>query len=110
MRRFSNYYKAFAKTEASAPAVDGIIDMSGPEFILYTVVSDISVILSNMPNEPTVIYIEVTNGGAHTITWDPRITWANGVPPSLTAAGTDVISLVYNGTVVRGFRNAKDIK
>ncbi|MDP6770733.1 MAG: hypothetical protein QF704_08575, partial [Anaerolineales bacterium] len=36
----------------------------------------------------------ITNGGAHTLTWDSDIQWPGGSAPALTASGVDIITLL----------------
>ena len=48
---------------------------------------------SNVPASGNVVSftLELTNGGAATITWMTGTKWAGGSPPSLTASGTDIL-------------------
>lgn len=41
--------------------------------------------------------IEITNGGAHTITWSSYFKFVDGIEPDLTAAGTDLLSFISFG-------------
>ena len=54
----------------------------------------------------------LTNGGSATVNWFSGVTWAGGTPPTLTAAGVDVIGFftIDGGTTWRGLVLALDIK
>jgi hypothetical protein len=56
--------------------------------------------------------LDLTNGGAFTLTWWNNIKWANGVVPTLTASGRDVLGFfTYDGgTTWTGFLLGKDVK
>jgi len=42
--------------------------------------------------------IEITNGGAHTITYDSDFKFTDGTAPTLTASGKDVLSFISFGS------------
>ncbi len=50
------------------------------------------------------IVLELTNGGAYTMTWPASVKWPGGVAPTLTASGVDVLVFVTDdaGTTWRG--------
>ena len=56
--------------------------------------------------------MELTNGGAFTITWPASVDWAGGTPPTLTAAGVDqlVFTTRDGGTTWFGLVAGLDIK
>ena len=56
--------------------------------------------------------LELTNGGAFTVTFWAGVKWAGGTVPTLTAAGTDVLGFYSHdgGTTWRGILMAKDSK
>lgn len=49
-------------------------------------------------------WLQVTNGGAFAVTWPGNVTWSQGVPPVMKAAGVDIIELFTtdNGTTIYG--------
>jgi hypothetical protein len=51
------------------------------------------------------------NGGAHTITWPASVNWSNGVAPTLTTSGTDILVFyTYDGgTEYYGFLSAANM-
>lgn len=56
--------------------------------------------------------LALTNGGAFTITWPASVNWPGGTPPTLTAAGLDILVFVtYNaGTDWSGLVAGLDVK
>jgi len=60
----------------------------------------------------TSFILELTNGGAYTVTWWSGIKWAGGTVPTLTAAGTDLLGFYTRdgGTTWRGIMMSKDSK
>ena len=56
--------------------------------------------------------LELTNGGAFTITWWSGIKWAGGTAPVLTASGVDILGFYTRngGTTWNGLVLAKDVK
>lgn len=46
----------------------------------------------------TVTLIGVNLGAAGTITWPATLKWVGGTEPTWTAAGTDIVRMVYDGT------------
>lgn len=51
-----------------------------------------------------LLTIELTNGGAHTITWPAGVVWDGGAEPTLLSSGVDIITFYTRdgGTTVRG--------
>lgn len=56
--------------------------------------------------------LDLTNGGAFTITWWATIKWAGGTAPTLTAPGRDLLGFMTHdgGTTWTGFVLGKDVK
>lgn len=54
--------------------------------------------------------LELTNGGAHTMTWPASVDWPSGTAPTLTASGVDILefSTRDGGTIWRGVRVQRD--
>lgn len=54
--------------------------------------------------------LELTNGGVGTQTWPASVKWPNGVAPSLTASGVDVLAFITRdgGTTWRGVLSMAD--
>lgn len=57
----------------------------------------------------TVVVMQLTNGGAYTITWPSSIKWAGGTAPKFTATGVDIVVLTTNnaGNAWYGIVNLK---
>jgi hypothetical protein len=56
--------------------------------------------------------LELTNGGAFTITWPASVDWPAGIAPTLTTSGKDVLVFTTRdaGTTWYGFVSGLDIK
>ena len=56
--------------------------------------------------------LELTNGGASTITWWANMKWVSGTAPTLTASGRDVLAFYThdNGSTWTGLVLGKDVK
>lgn len=71
-----------------------------------TVTGDITgITFSNVPPSDAVfLTLELTDGGAHTITWPASIKWDGDAEPTLQSAGVDLIILYTRdgGTTWRG--------
>lgn len=54
--------------------------------------------------------LELTNGGAYTVTWPASVKWPGGTAPTLTASGVDVLAFITDdaGTTWRGVMSQKD--
>ena len=70
--------------------------------------------VSNVPASGSSVSftLDLTNGGAFTITWWTNMKWAGGTAPTLTAAGRDVLGFFTHdgGTTWTGLVLGKDIK
>lgn len=53
----------------------------------------------------TSFVLEMLNGGSQTINWPASVDWDSGVPPTLTASGTDILTFFTRdgGTTWYGF-------
>lgn len=52
-----------------------------------------------------VLYLQITNGGAFTITWPAAVSWDAATAPTLQTSGVDILAFVTTdgGTTWRGF-------
>ncbi|KUJ73935.1 hypothetical protein AVO42_00495 [Thiomicrospira sp. XS5] len=96
------------KSQAAALA-SGVIDAESADIFRFTVTADTTFSVSNLPAEPISFVLEITNGGAYTIGWWPGVTWSDGIPPVLTASGTDVLGFYHADGVWRGLKMAKGV-
>ena len=103
------------KTERYATVAKGnlsgavTMDFSAGSFQRGTVTGNVtSVTFTNFPASGKVGYLtlELTNGGAHTITWPGAVKWDGDGVPTLRAAGVDVLVFYSrdNGVTIRGFQ------
>lgn len=76
-----------------------VIDLSAGLAISVTITGATTFSLTNPPSAgSTVVVVQLTNGGSAAVTWPANIKWAGGTAPSLSAEGTDCITLIsYNG-------------
>lgn len=87
----------FAKDGIVEQAVDvgtgSAFDMSLGNYFYKTITVANTFTTSNVPAAGNVasFTLELTNGGAATITWMTGTKWAGGAAPSLTASGTDIL-------------------
>ena len=90
---------------------DSNIDLASADFFQKTITSATSFSLSNI-KEVSSFILELENAGAYAITWWSGIKWEEGVAPTLTASGVDILGFytVDSGTTWRGFVLAKDSK
>jgi len=90
------------------------LDFADGSIQTMTIEADLTLSFTNWPSATKVcsMVLEITNGGAHTVTWPAAVKWVGGNAPSLTAAGTDFITLLSydNGTTIYGFESGMDMK
>ena len=90
------------------------IDLSLANVYTATVTGNVTMSVSNVPASGSSVSftLDLTNGGAFTITWWTNMKWAGGTAPTLTAAGRDVLGFFTHdgGTTWTGLVLGKDIK
>lgn len=90
------------------------IDLALGNYFYKTIGATTTFTVSNMPTSGLVgsFSLELLNAGQYTINWWSGIKWSGGVAPSLSLAGTDIVSFyTSNGGVTwRGVLVAKDSK
>jgi hypothetical protein len=90
------------------------IDLSLGNYFTKTIAAPTTFTLSNTPSSGTVasFILDLTNGGSSAVTWWANLKWTNGLTPSLTASGRDVLGFFTynNGTTWNGFVLGKDMK
>lgn len=95
-------------------ATDTSIDVTAANTFSFTASSDTTFTIDNTRPSGDVnsFILELTNGGAYTITWWSGLTWNGGTAPTLTESGIDVLAFyTYDGgTTWRGLVIAQDIK
>ena len=90
------------------------VDLSAGNYFTKTISTTTTLTVSNVPTTGTAIsfILDLTNGGAGTITWWSGMKWAGGTAPTLTASGRDVLGFFTHdgGTTWSGFLLGKDVK
>lgn len=71
-----------------------------------------TVINPNIGNQVSSFILDLTNGGAYTINWFNGINWSEGIVPTLTTAGRDLIAFISidSGSSWVGTVFGKDVK
>jgi hypothetical protein len=97
---------ALTVTSVSAAAVD----CSLGHFFYKTASGNLTWTFTSVPSGGFGFILELTNGGAHTMTWPASVDWPAGVAPSLTSSGVDVLVFVTRdgGTTWRGVLSMRD--
>lgn len=87
------------------------IDLALGDFFTYTSTGAVTFTVSNVPSAFSFI-LDLTNGGAGTVTWWAGVKWAGGTVPTLTGSGRDSIGFFTHdgGTTWSGIILGKDIK
>ena len=89
-------------------------DLTNANFFSATLDQACTFTFSNPPGSGDfgTFVLELTNGGAFTITWPASVDWPGGTAPTLTASGKDqlVFTTRDGGTIWFGFVAGKDIK
>lgn len=90
------------------------IDLSAGNYFTKTISTGTTLTVSNVPTTGTAasFILDLTNGGAGTITWWSGVKWAGGTAPTLTASGRDSLGFFTHdgGTTWTGLVLGKDIK
>jgi hypothetical protein len=87
------------------------LDLAAGNYFYGTVAGNItSVTLTNVPAGGVFFVLELTNGGAFTVTFGSAYKWPSGAQPSLVASGVDVLTFTTRdaGTTIRGSRAMAD--
>ena len=90
------------------------LDLSVANFFSATQDEACTFTFSNPPGSGDfgAFVLELTNGGAFTVTWPASVDWPGGTAPTLTASGVDqlVFTTRDGGTTYFGFVAGLDIK
>jgi len=90
------------------------IDLATGNYFTKTISAATTFTVSNVPVAGNAIsfILDLTNGGAGTITWWAGMKWAGGTAPTLTTAGRDSLGFFTHdgGTTWTGLVLGKDIK
>ena len=90
------------------------INVSQANYFIRTITTNTTFTVTGTPATGTVasFILDLTNGGAGTITWAYGTVWAGGTAPTLTASGRDVLGFFTHngGGAYNGFVLGKDVK
>ena len=90
------------------------IDLATGNYFTKTISAATTFTVSNVPTAGTAVsfILDLTNGGAGTITWWSGMKWVGGTAPTLTTAGRDSLGFFTHdgGTTWTGLVLGKDIK
>ena len=75
------------------------IDLSKGTCFVKTVAANTTFSFTNVPsNCVCCITLAIVNGGNYTVVWPASLNWSNGITPSLTQNGQDILTLItYDG-------------
>lgn len=103
-----------APKEVVSALSSNTIDLATASVFTKTIGANTTFTLSNKATSGQVnsFILELTNGGAYTITWWDGVKWAGGTAPVLTTAGVDILGFYSHdgGVTWRGMVLAKDSK
>lgn len=90
------------------------IDLEDGNVHTATIGGNLTLTFSNpiASGDATSFVLELTNGGAYTITWPTSVDWAGGTAPTLTASGLDILVFYTRdgGTTWHGIVSSLDSK
>lgn len=106
--------KSVTYQETKAVISTSVIDLSTANYFTKTITAPTTFSVSNVPPSGTVasFILDLTNGGSNTVTWWTGTQWPNGLTPTLTSSGRDVLGFFTHdgGTTWSGFVLGKDVK
>lgn len=90
------------------------VDCRKGQYFYGTVTAPVTFSFTEVPSAGKAFgfILEITNGGAFTITWPTSVKWTDGTAPTLTTAGTDVLAFTTRdgGVTWRGVLSSQDSK
>jgi len=108
-----NYYRytgqpllVTANQEAdSAPASGTVtLNMNLGQYRKVSPTGNFTIDITPITGKPASYVLQLVNGGAYTITWTGVDDWADGIAPTLTSSGTDLIGFIADDDGnVRGY-------
>lgn len=103
-----------AKTSLANVSATTTLDLANSNFFSAEVSGSTSFVVAGAPVSTVAagFILELTNGGAYTVTWPTTFKWPGGTSPTLTTAGTDVLVFVTDdgGVQWRGVQSMADSK
>jgi len=89
------------------------LNASSSNYFKYTATGNGTISFSGIVTDRAYFAtLELTNGGAYTISWDSSIKWPGGISPTLVSSGTDILTFVSTdaGTNIRGTLSIADAR
>jgi hypothetical protein len=90
------------------------VDLTLGNYFTKTITTTTTFTVTNTPTTGIVgsFILDLTNGGAFTITWWSGVKWASGTAPTLTASGRDCLGFFTHdgGATWTGLLLGKDIR
>ena len=103
-----------ARTSLANVSATTTLDLASANFFSAQVSGSTSFVVAGAPVSTVAagFILELTNGGAHTVTWPTAFKWPGGNSPNLTTVGTDVLVFVTDdgGVIWRGVQSMQDSK
>lgn len=104
------------ETKVDLTSSAGVVtaNLSLGNLFTLTAIENTSISVTNVPATGQVIslVLEITNGGAFSISYWTGVKWGNGTAPTLTASGKDILAFYSHdgGATFNGLVLAKDVK
>ena len=99
----------YAATDHGTTSGTVTLNLSNANFHFVTANGNITFAFSNWPSSGKVehVELEITDGGAHSISWPASVKWDGGSAPSLQTSGVDTIVFYSRdgGTTIRGMHS-----
>jgi hypothetical protein len=106
--------KIDGQTSSKVTAVSAnTIDLNEGNYFTKTITANTTFVFSNPhPSRAVGFVLTLTNGGSANVSWPTGTKWPGGTPPTLTAAGVDMLSFISDdgGTIWRGVVSMLDSK
>lgn len=103
-----------AETGTAIALTTPAIDLSLGTVFSGTIVGSTTFSVSNVPVSGKVgaFMLDLTNGGAYTVTWWSGVVWQNGIAPTLTVSGRDLLGFITRdgGTTWNGLLIGQNMK
>lgn len=103
-----------AKTSLANVSATTTLDLASANFFSAQVSGSTTFVFANAPSSTVAagLILELTNGGAFTVSWPSSVDWPSGTAPTLTAAGVDVLVFITDdgGAIWRGVQSIRDSK
>lgn len=103
-----------AKTSLAKVSATTTLDLAVANFFSAQVSGSTTFVFANAPISTVAagLILELTNGGAFTVSWPASVDWPGGTAPTLTAAGVDVLVFITDdgGAIWRGVQSIRDSK